>query len=69
MLWGFHDICPSLTRFKVQEIMQLELLALSHAGAGGSMEKPHGNMAFLLIVPRKTIEGEMAFRLVWAHPQ
>ena len=56
-LWGFFDICPSLTWFKIK-ITQPELLALSHAGAWGSMEKPNGDMAFLLIVPRKTTEGE-----------
>ena len=64
-LWGSHDICLSLTWFTVGEITQLELLALSHAEAGGSIEKPQGDMAFLLIVPGKTIEGEMAFGLWW----
>ena len=69
-LWGSHDIILSLTWFKVAEIMQLELLALSHAEAWGNIKKPQGDMAFLLIVPRKNIKGEMAFRLamVWAHP-
>ena len=69
-LWGSHDICPSLMQFKVEEITQLELLALSHAWAWGSMEKPYGDVAFLLIAPGKTIEGEMAFGLaaMWAHP-
>ena len=68
--WGAHNICPSLTQFKVGEITQLELLALSHAGAWGSIEKPQGDMAFLLIATGKTIEEEMAFGLavVWAHP-
>ena len=70
VLWGSHDICPSLTWFKVGEIIWLEELALSHTGAWGSIEKPQVNMAFLLIAPGKTIEGEMEFGLgvVWAHP-
>ena len=70
MLWGSHNICPFLTWFKMQEIMQLELLALSHRRALGNIEKTQGDIAFLLIEPRKTIEGEMAFGLaaVWAHP-
>ena len=69
VLWGSHNICPSLTWFKVGEITQLELLALSHTQAWGSIEKPQGNMAFLPIVLGKTIKGEMAFRLamVWEH--
>ena len=52
------------------EITWPELLALSHTGTWGSIEKPQGDMTFLLIAPRKTIEGEMAFGLVavWAHP-
>ena len=37
--------------------MQLELLALSHVEAWENIEKPQGDMAFLLIVPGKTIEG------------
>ena len=70
MQWGSHDICLSLTQFKVGEIKWPELLALSHAGTWKSIKKPHGNMAFLLIAPGKNIEGEMAFGLamVWAHP-
>ena len=47
-----------------------ELSALSHSGAWGDAKKFWGNLAFLLIVPKKTIQGEMAFSLtmVWAHP-
>ena len=70
MLWGSHDICPSLSWFKVRDVTQWELLAFSSAGVWEDAEKPQCNMAYLLIVPGKTIEGEMAFRLtmVWAHP-
>ena len=57
MLWGSHHICPSLTLFKMGEITWPEVLALFHAGAWGSIEKPEGNIAFLLIAPRKTIKG------------
>ena len=36
----------------------------------GDTKKFQGDMTFLLIAPRKTIEGEMAFRLamVWVYP-
>ena len=70
MLWGSHDICPSLSWFQVRDVTWSELLALSHAGEWGETENPQCDMAYLLIAPGKTIEGEMAFRLatVWAHP-
>ena len=68
-LWGSLNICPTLTWLKIEVILP-ELLELSHAGAWGSTEKPCGDMAFLLIAHRNTIDGEMAFGLatVWAHP-
>ena len=49
--------------------MLSELYSLSQAGAWGNGEKPKHDMAFLLIVPDKTIEGERVFSLVavWAH--
>ena len=70
MLWGSHDICPSLSWFQVRDVTWSELLALSCAGEWGDTEKPQCNMAYLLIVPGKTIEGEIVFGLntVWAHP-
>ena len=70
VFWGWHDICPSLTQFQVALMTQSELSALSHTGAWGDTQKFQGDMVFLLIAPKKTIEGEMAFRLamVWAHP-
>ena len=47
-----------------------ELSALSYSGAWGDAEKFWGDLAFLLIAPEKTIQGEVAFGLtmVWAHP-
>ena len=61
--------CPSLSWFQVRDMTQSELLALSHTGVWGDTEKPQRDMAYLLIAPDKTIEGEMVFRLatVWAH--
>ena len=45
-----------------------ELSALSHLGAWGDSKKFQGDLAFLLIVSEKTIQGEVAFGLtvVWA---
>ena len=70
VLWGSHDICPSLSHFQVAQVTQQELSALSHAGAWGDLEKPQHDMAFLLIVLGKAMGEEMAFRLmtVWMHP-
>ena len=70
VVWGALDFCPFLSQFQVRDVTQYELLVLSHAGAWGDFERPKHDMAFLLIVLGKTVEGEMAFRLamVWAHP-
>ena len=69
VLWGCHDICPSLTQFQVVQVTQPELSVLSHPGAWGDPGKPQCNKAFLLKVPGKVVEGEVAFRLitVWMH--
>ena len=69
-LWGCHNICPSLMQFHVAQVTWSEISTLSLAGVWGDTEKFWGNMAFLLIAPKKTIKGEMAFRLamVWVHP-
>ena len=58
-----------LSQFQVREIMLSELHALSQAGAWDDVEKPKCDMAFLLIVLDKTIEGERVIGLVavWAH--
>ena len=70
VVWGSHDLCPSLSQFQVKEVTQSELSALSQAGAWGDSEKPKCDMAFLLLVPNKTTEGERVFGLVavWVHP-
>ena len=69
VVWGSHDLCPSLLQFQMREVTQPELLTLSQAGAWGDMEKPKCNMVFLLIATDKTVKGERLFGLVavWAH--
>ena len=49
---------------------QLELSALSHSGAWGDTEKFWGDLAFPLIAPEETIQGDVAFGLtmVWVDP-
>ena len=70
LVWGSHDICPSLSQFQVRDVTRSELLALSHTGAWGNIEKPKHDMAFLSIALDKAIEGERVFGLVavWVHP-
>ena len=69
-LLGCHNICPSLTWFHVVLLTQPELSAHSRSGTWGDAKKFWGELAFLLIAPKKTIQGEVAFGLtmVWAHP-
>ena len=55
VMWVSHDLCPSLSQFQVREVTQSELLSLSQAGAWGNTEKPKCDMAFLLVIPDKTI--------------
>ena len=55
VLWGSHDICPSLSHFQVAQVTWPELSALSHAGALGDPEKTQCDMAFLLIVLGKVV--------------
>ena len=67
---GSHDLCPPLSQFQVREITLSELYAFSPASARGDAEKFKYYMAFLLIAPDKTVEGERVFGLVavWEHP-
>ena len=68
--WRSHNLCPPLSQFKVREITLAELYALSPAGTWVNVEKFKCYMAFLLIVPNKTVERERVFGLVpvWVHP-
>ena len=68
--WGFLDFCPKVTQFQVHIITQGQLATLSQVGAWGDAEKPHQDMAFLLIVPSLAIGCKWVFRLtaMWMHP-
>ena len=70
VLWGCHSICHPLTQFQVTQVTQSELSTLSHNEVWGGTKKFWRDLAFLLILPKRTIKGEMAFGLamVWAHP-
>ena len=68
--WESLDLCPKIMQFQVCTITQGQLTTLSQAGAWGDMEKPHQDMAFLLIVPSLAVRCEQVFRLtaMWMHP-
>ena len=70
VVWGYHNICPLLKQLQVTMVTQPELSSLSHAGVWGDAKKFWSHLAFLLILPKRIIEGEIVFRLtvVWAHP-
>ena len=46
VLWGCHDICPSLTQFQVALVIWSELSALAPTGVWGDTEKFWGDMTF-----------------------
>ena len=69
-LWGGHDICPHLPQFMVTLITRWEISVLSHEEAGRDAERFWSKLAFLLFLPVRATEGELAFGLVvvWVHP-
>ena len=67
---GVPDFYPKVTQFWVHTITKGQLTALSQVGAWGDMDKPHQDMAFLLIVPSLAIRCKWVFGLtaMWMHP-
>ena len=70
LLWGHHDICPTLEHFHVASITQSELSSLTSLKAWGSLEKFNSNVAFLLILTGECTVGDKVYGLstVWVHP-
>ena len=68
--WGSLNFCPKVTQFQVHTITQGQLTTLSQVGACRDVEKPHQDMAFLLIVTSLAIGCEWVFGLtaMWMHP-
>ena len=63
-------ISAPISQFEVREITLVKLYALSPADTWDDTEKFKCHIAFLLIAPNKTVQGERVFGLValWAHP-
>ena len=66
---GVIQFLLPLLQFKTREITLSELYALSPTGTQGDTANFNHYMAFLLIVPYKTVKGERVFGLVamWPH--
>ena len=66
MGWSL-DFCPEVTQFQVHTITQGQLTALSQVGVWGDTEKPHQDMAFLLIMLSLAVGCKWVFGLtaVW----
>ena len=69
-LWGCHDICPLLQWFQITQVTQSELTSLTCLKAWGDAKRFHGDIAFLLVLPKEGVAGERVYRLtmVWVHP-
>ena len=69
-IWRLLDFCLMVMWFQVHTIMHRQLTALSQAGAWGDVEKPHRDMAFILIPPSLSIGCKLVFSLMamWMNP-
>ena len=67
--WESLNFCPEITQFQVRTITQGQLTTLSQAVSWEDMEKPHQDMAFLLIAPSLAIRCKWVFGLtaIWMH--
>ena len=63
-MWRLLDFCPVVAQFVVHTGTHRQLTALFQAGAWGDVEKPHQDMAFILIVPTLAI----GLTAMWMHP-
>ena len=70
LLWGHHDICPTLEHFHIASITQSELSFLTSLKTWGDMEKFKSNVTFLLILTGECTVGDRVFGLstMWVHP-
>ena len=68
--WGSLNFCPRLRCFVTHALTHNQLTTLSEAGGWGGIEKPHQDLAFLLIALSADMGGEQIFGLavVWVHP-
>ena len=70
VLWGHHDICPTLEQFHAASISQSELSSLTSLKAWGDLKKFRSDVAFLLILTEEGTAGDRVYSLslMWVHP-
>ena len=68
--WGSLNLCPMVMQFQVHTFIHKQLTTLSQAGAWGDAEKPHQDMAFILIATSLVVGCEWIFSLtaIWTQP-
>ena len=70
VIWGLHNICPSLMHFHISGITRAGLSTISQARGWGNPKRQLLGMAYLLLAPAQEAEEEKRFSLagVWVHP-
>ena len=70
VLWGHHDICPTLEQFHAVSVSQSDLPSLTSLKAWGDLEKFRSNVTFLLILTEEGTVGGRVYGLspMWVHP-
>ena len=68
-LWGNFNICPQLHWLELPCHSQVELASISSLKVWGDTQKPHCNMAYLLVQVKDVMQGRWySISLVWVHP-
>ena len=68
-LWGNLNICPCLFWLELPCHFQVGLFSISSLKVWGNVQKPHHNVAYLLVQVRNTIKDrQYGISLVWVSP-
>ena len=68
-LWGSFNICPQLHQLELPCHSQAELSSISSLKVWGDTQKPHCDMAYLLVQVEDIMQGrQYGISLVWVHP-
>ena len=68
-LWGNLNICPHLYWLELPCYSQAELFSISSLKVWGNVQKPHHNVAYLLVQVGNTIKDrQYGISLVWVNP-
>ena len=68
-LWGDFNICPQLHWLELPYHSQVELFSISSFKVWGDAQKPHCNIAYLLVWVEDIMQGRhYSISMVWVHP-